>query len=206
MPFTTDQPLKNIVTSRPFLSLGLIAAGAVLPLPVRAELIGHWAFDEGTGTNAADSSAAGNDGVITNATWGTDDVRDNYLIFNGIDSVVDPSVFLPVMELPNDFTWAAWVNSQEPISGTQQNAIIMGNRFDAFGVDFIPRQFIKITPTKFEWQQDGNGTDNLEAPDLDVGTWHHVAVVKNDGGLEYYFDGESIGELGFSQVLSLIHI
>ena len=201
MPFTTDQPLKNIVTSRPFLSLGLIAAGAVLPLPVRAELIGHWAFDEGTGTNAADSSAAGNDGVITNATWGTDDVRDNYLIFNGIDSVVDPSVFLPVMELPNDFTWAAWVNSQEPISGTQQNAIIMGNRFDAFGVDFIPRQFIKITPTKFEWQQDGNGTDNLEAPDLDVGTWHHVAVVKNDGGLEYYFDGESIGELGFSQVI-----
>ena len=34
-----------------------------------AECIGWWQFDEGTGTDVADSSASGNDGTMGSATW-----------------------------------------------------------------------------------------------------------------------------------------
>lgn len=42
------------------------------PAPT-AGLVGHWKFDEGTGTVAADSSGNGNNGTLTNGpTWTTD--------------------------------------------------------------------------------------------------------------------------------------
>lgn len=181
-------------------SLGALAV-ATLAGVSRAELIGHWAFDEGVDAIAADSSGQGNDATITNGTWGTDATRDSYLIFNGTDTFVDPSITLPVMDTTNDFTWALWVNSQEAIGGTQQNAIMLGNRFDASGVDFVPRQFIKITPTKFEWHQNGNGNDNLDVADLILDQWHHIAVVKTGAELEYFFDGISVGTHTLAEVI-----
>lgn len=167
-----------------------------------ADLIGHWAFDEGSGLTASDSSGQGNDGTITTAEWGTDEERGSYLIFNGFDSFVDPSLVLPAMTILNDFTWALWVNSQEDIGGTQQNAVVIGNRNDASGVDFTPRQFIKITPTKFEWHQNGNGNDNLDVDDLEFdNTWHHIAVVKTGINFEYFFDGVSVGTHALTEVI-----
>jgi len=160
---------------------------------LHADLIGHWAFDEGVDAIAADSSGQGNDATISNGTWGSDATRDSYLIFNGFDTLVDPGFIQPVMTDTNDFTWAFWVNSQEAIGGPQQNAIIIGNRNDSAGLDFTPRQFIKVTPTKFEWHQEGSGADNLDVADLVVGNWHHVAIVKSGTTIEYFFDGLSVG-------------
>lgn len=159
-----------------------------------ADLIGHWPFDEGTGTIAADSSPAGNDGVITNGTWGSDATRASYISFDGsAGSLMDPSVTLPAMSATTDFTWAFWANSQEAIGGPQQNAVIIGNRKDGTNTDYTPRQFIKFTPTKFEWHQNGNGNDNVEYDDLVVGEWNHHAVVKTGTSVQYYRDGAAVG-------------
>ena len=56
-------------------------------------------------------------------------------------------------------TWAFWANSQEVIGGTQQNAIMIGNRYNGAGTDYAPRQFVKFTPTKFEWHAEANGNE-----------------------------------------------
>jgi len=163
-----------------------------------ATLIGHWAFDEGSGVTAGDSSPGGaNPGAIANATWGSDSTRSSYLVFNGSNAIVDPSLTLPVMTSANDFTWAFWANSQEAIGQTQQNAIMVGNRHNGAGTntDFAPRQFIKFTPRQFEWHQEGNGADNLDVPDLVVGEWHHHAIVKTGNSLQYFFDGMSVGSV-----------
>ncbi|YCM44661.1 LamG-like jellyroll fold domain-containing protein [Verrucomicrobiaceae bacterium 227] len=170
----------------------------------QAGLIGHWAFDEGTGFTTADSSGNGNAGTITDATWGTDEVRENYLIFNGETSIVDPALTLPVMTDLNDFTWTVWVNSQLAIGPTQQNAVIFGNRYDAAGLEFTPRQFTKLTPTKFEWHQNGNGNDNLDVPDLVAGDWHHIAIVKDGLDLEYFFDGISTGTRTLTELIGSV--
>ena len=181
----------NPIQSSPKLSIS--AATLIFSSIVHADLVGHRAFDEGTGTTATDSSGQGNDGTITNCEWGADDTRDNFLIFNGVDSIVDPAFIQPVMTLDNDFTWALWVNSQQPIGPTQQNAILVGNRNDPLGADYVPRQFVKITTTKFEWHQNANGNDNIDVADLEVDVWRHIAVVKDGANLEYFIDGVSVG-------------
>jgi hypothetical protein len=46
--------------------------GVALTLPARAGLVGHWRFDEGSGTVITDSSGLGNQGVLVNPktdTW-----------------------------------------------------------------------------------------------------------------------------------------
>lgn len=174
-----------------------------LPLSAKAGLVGHWAFDEGSGTTAFDSSGNGNDGVITAGVWGSDADRSSYLIFDGSTSVVDPSLTLPVMTTTNDFSWAVWMSSLDE-STAQTDSIIIGNRKDAAGNDTVPRQFIKLTPTKFEWHQNDNGNDNVDVDDLVIDGWHHVAVVKSGTSLEYYFDGVSVATHTLTEVIGTV--
>lgn len=151
------------------------------------QLIHQWTFDETEG-DALDSVGA-NPGVLNNALRETDDVRGPHLVFNGTDSSVNPSLLLPAMTLENDFTWATWANAQAlPSNGPQRNAIILGNRRDGANADFVPREFIKLSPIQFEYrpQDDSENTTNLDLP-LDV--WVHLAVVKDGDTFQTYFNG-----------------
>jgi hypothetical protein len=172
----------------------LAAASAITVLgSANAALIGHWAFDEGTGATAADSSGNGNDGAIVGGTWGSDATRASYIIMDGVSgSVVDPNVTLPAMSSTNNFTWAFWANNQNAAG----NSILIGNRYNGSGTDYAPRQFVKFTPTKFEWHQNGNGNDNQDYDDLITGEWHHHAVVKTGTSVQYYRDGVATGPVG----------
>lgn len=76
-------------------------------VPVGPTLVGHWKFDEGTGTTAYDETANNNDGTITGATWTTGkfgsalafDGDGDYVSFPGQQHIPDGS----------PFTIAAWV-------------------------------------------------------------------------------------------------
>jgi hypothetical protein len=168
--------------------LAISLAGSLFGTGAQAALIGHWAFDEGTGTTAGDSSPGGNNGAILGgATWASDATRATYISFDGEDDAVDPSLFLAPFNAGSDFTWAAWANRG---AASTVNEVILGNRYNGVGtVDFAPRQFIKLTPTQFEWHQNGNGNDNLNIDDLAVGEWHHHAIVKTGTTIDYYLDG-----------------
>jgi hypothetical protein len=53
-----------------FVSFVLVLSVALMGT-ARAELVGWWRFDEGTGTTAYDFSGYGNDGALLNGTaWG----------------------------------------------------------------------------------------------------------------------------------------
>ena len=51
----------------------------------RPGLVGGWAFNEGSGTTAADASGNGNTARSTGATWTTQGRYGNALSFNGIE-------------------------------------------------------------------------------------------------------------------------
>jgi hypothetical protein len=169
---------------------------AILAAPPRAgaDLIGHWEFEEGDGTVAADS-AGDADAVLNNAVWGSDEVRENFITFNGEPgSYGDPGLDIPMalLSTTGSFTVAFWVN--RAAGETEPNSIVVGNRYDENGVDLVPRQFVKITPTQFEWHMEGNGNDNLDpGPKMAGGEWHHEAVTVTDGIAQYYRDGVALG-------------
>jgi hypothetical protein len=188
------------------LSLAL-ACGAQAADP---DLVGWWPLNEGSGDVATDLSGGGNDGAIQNAdtgglgdggsVWVNDPDRGTVISFNGTAaSAFVRAGSIPQMTLTNDFTWSFWAKHSD--ENTADNDIILGNRMDENAVDFVPRQFIKFTPTKFEWHMNGNGDDNLEYEDIPADVWLHHAVVKAGDQLTYYRNGIEASSGTFTQPL-----
>lgn len=179
-----NQPIGRNRLSLSLKALSSLSIGALINT-ASADLVGHWTFDEGTGTVAADSSTAANDGTINgNATWDADGVRGSFLTFDGSNDWVSTAVTLPLMDLTNDFTWACW--AKRPVND-KPNGIIMGNRRNG-NADFGPRQFIKATPSAFIIHNNGAATESIDYDDLGA-SWRHIAIVKTGPTLEYYQDG-----------------
>jgi hypothetical protein len=189
------------------LVLGLgFAAGARAADP---NLVGWWPLNEGSGTIALDLSDSATDGTINNANgglgldgsvWVEDPERGMVISFNGeATGAYVRAGTIPQMTLTNDFTWAFW--AKQDAGQTGSNDILFGNRKDANAVDFVPRQFIKFTPTKFEWHMNGNGNDNLDYEDIPADVWLHHAVVKTGDQLTYYRNGVEAASGTFTQPL-----
>ncbi len=162
--------------------------------------------------DATDSSGNGIDGIIHNAdtgglgdggsVWVEDPERGTVISFNGTaDGAHVRAGDIPQMTLTNDFTWSFW--AKQDTSNTTPNNIILGNRMDENAVDFVPRQFIKFTPTKFEWHMNGNGDDNLDYDDIPADVWLHHAVVKTGDQLAYYRNGIEASSGIFTQPLDV---
>ncbi|MEJ6567771.1 MAG: PEP-CTERM sorting domain-containing protein [Akkermansiaceae bacterium] len=185
--------------------MSAFAAAGLLVMPsAQAALIGHWAFEEGTGITSADSSGLGNTASFAGGvTWGSSGPSGNFAVLDGASgSVINPGVTLPAMSSTNNFTWAVWANTAvDPrnangSNNSQTNSVILGNRRDGANNDLpstANRQFIKFTPTNFEWHQNANGNDNQAYADLVVGEWTHLAVVKTGTSIQLYQNGAAIG-------------
>ncbi|MBW7989147.1 MAG: LamG domain-containing protein [Planctomycetes bacterium] len=166
------------------------------------DLIGWWPLNEGSGDTVIDLSASGNDGTISNAdsgglgnngsAWVNDPERGMVLSFNGDDStgsVVGTNLIIPAMTMDNDFTWAFWT-FQHPDQATN-NDTILGNRY---GGTESPLQFIKFTPTRFEFYNvDGSYTEGINYDPIPLGVWVHHVISKDGPDLTYYRNGEESG-------------
>jgi len=184
-------------------------SGLPLPEPVDPGtdgLVAYYALDG----DPNDSSGNGNDGTIHNAdtgglgddgsVWIDDPERGTVISFNGTaEGAFVRAGSIPQMTLTNDFTWSFW--AKHNAENTADNDIILGNRMDENAVDFVPRQFIKFTPTKFEWHMNGNGDDNLDYEDIPADVWLHHAVVKTGDQLTYYRNGIEASSGTFTQPL-----
>ena len=169
-------------------------AGAADP-----DLIGWWPLNEGSGDTVADLSASGNDGAIANtdsgglgdggSAWFNDPERGMVLSFNGDDATgayVSTDLILPAMTLENDFTWAFWIK-QDSDQATD-NDTMLGNRY---GGTASPLQFIKFTPTRFEfYNDDGSYLEGINYDPIPADVWTHQTVVKDGTSLTYYRNGE----------------
>ena len=153
----------------------------VLTSAAKAELIGWWTFDEGSGNTAFDLSGYGNDGILQgNPQWvdgifgGAIDLdgNDDYI---AIDSIADDLT-------DNNFTVSAWIKT------TAGEGNVIGANDSGSGHQFI----FGVT---------GSGTLLVEAhsninsypPVINDGEWHFIAYVR-DGTTAYaYTDGELVG-------------
>jgi len=157
-------------------------------------LVGWWKLDETTGTTAADSSGNGNDGTLINmgsSKWTTGAVG-GALRFDGNNDYVS----LPIGSIINSLTnctIAEWVNwdggsSWQRIwdfgSSESVNMFLTVNNGDTG----TPRFAITISG----WTDE----DQVTAPDVLTGGWHHIAVtIDADNSVHsLYIDGELVDE------------
>lgn len=157
-------------------------------------LVGHWKFNETSGTTAADSSGNGNTGTVSGATWTTGKVN-NGLQFNGTSATVRANHSSSI-GLTGNMTLSTWIK-RSALSGTQ----ILITKGDCVN-NWLYQLFLNDA-NRLQFYTDGGG-NSISSGSVTDTAWHHVAATKNGTAINFYIDGASAGSAthGASAVIS----
>jgi hypothetical protein len=164
-------------------------------LPVAAEaLVGHWSFDEGTGTTAGDESGHNFTGTFKTgpADWGAgfpEWAEDRYGVakkaihFNeGANIEVPYNTALN----PKKLTIALWLNADEINAGNRFIGLHSWHGYK-FQLQEANRPFMTVATAE-------KAIDKDSEQNLPINEWHHVAATFGDGNMIFYVDGVKIRE------------
>jgi hypothetical protein len=145
-----------------------------------AGLAGYWAFSEGSGTTAADTSGQANNATLSGgATWTSDCGGYAALLTNGTGGIAQTGI---AFQPPDVGTVAFWMRSTGAPAGT---ARIMG-----LGGDWELRQ-ISDGRVISDLCGDGATTIGTVTPLTEIGRWYHFAATFDSSNDTYaiYVDG-----------------
>ena len=160
------------------LALLLVAGGMASAQP--EGLVGHWPFDEGSGTTAFDNTGNGNDGIFNgDPQWVAGQIG-GALELDGDGDFLDCGNN-PILDITGDITVACWVKI--PLFDTTWQAIVTHGDSSwrihrSGGTSNIAWGTSGLTPL------DLTGTTNVDDDE-----WHHIAGVYDGAQKILYIDG-----------------
>ena len=105
-----------------FVATCVAFSNITLRLEAQDGLIGHWRFDDGSGTVAKDSSGNGHDGTLEgDLQWTADGIKDGALEFDGDGDYVQTTLF-DALQTADNFTLSAWFKTN--VTDTGQHHIV----------------------------------------------------------------------------------
>jgi len=157
--------------------LGFQLPSGLVNADIEQGLVGHWAFDDGQGTTAQDTSGNNNDGTLNGGARWVEGAVGGAIEFNGTDAYVGTGVSL--LNSMSQFTLAGWVSAGNPGS----------SRIGLFGQnDLIEMGF--MSGNSEIWTA-VTGTTTTGWP-FENYTWHHLAAVANGTDMRIYHDGQLV--------------
>ncbi len=147
----------------------------------KAELVGWWRFDEGSGTVAHDTSGNDNDGTFNGDPQWVAGFIGGALEFDGVDDYVTTED----LDLTESFTLTFWMRPSSIPSGW--HSVVM-KEYD-YGFEFDGNSLLGRV---------GNGaggwgatvTTTISEPAI----WYHVGLTWNGSDLEMFIDASSVGQ------------
>jgi len=194
-PPRTKSPAATVVAVA-FAVTGAGGCGTAVIDPVEAPtedigLVAHWAFDDGAGSTAKDSSRNRHDGVLTGGTWTAG--RFGGALFLKRGEFVSVAEFPQAMPSLSVSLWVKFANGdlasgRSPLIGSELN----GGGWEVNAPD-------DSNPPKMEFNYPGariGGDSNylhLNCCEPTVDTWMHI-VATVDGGTRFInmFEGDSV--------------
>jgi len=151
-----------------------------------AKLVGHWKFDEGTGSTAKDSAGA-NNLTITGASWTSSASckSGGCLKFDGNDHAQNKKTAnLPLGAKAR--TISVWFNPGKNLISSTESALVQ------YGTNANTKMCGLITslnaPGKLYFF--GHNTDTYGTTSLKQGTWYHGAVTYDGKNVKVYVNGK----------------
>lgn len=151
-------------------------------------LVGHWKFDDGTGTSAADSSGNNYTGTLVNTpTWSAGLIGSNSILFGGNSS-----------------------SQKVTTSGTSANNLDTAGSFSIWGNKTSDGQTYNVMMSNGNYATDRNGvifdwrteflnyevcsasaviTGSISVPNFTPGGWHHAVITWDGSFIKVYADG-----------------
>ena len=134
----------------------------------------------GSGTTWADLAGTSNS-TLTNGPL-FDSNNGGSIVFDGSNDYATAGYQMPSQSSTTTFSWNLWIYL---FSGNNQYDVIFGNRYGPANL-----QFIKITPTS--WEYYSNGGENISYT-IPTNQWVNLCVVKNQGTHYYYSNASQVG-------------
>ncbi|MBI5697808.1 MAG: LamG domain-containing protein, partial [Thaumarchaeota archaeon] len=166
-------------------------------LPIDANTVGYWRFQEGSGTTANDSTGSGNTGTLTNfacttldcnaaSGWSSNGRKGNGIVFDGSNDYVDAgnnSVLDPI----NALSVSAWI---KPYSPASTSYLISKGPDDA-----VNGQFGLVLASKFYFNIRQNSAFNQVAgtTTINQNNWYYVVGAWNGSTMRLYVNGVEEG-------------
>ena len=183
----------NVTTPNTLTISGTIAVGSYPGLPPDSLLAGYWAFDEGSGAAALDSTSNANNGVITGATY-TNGVSGKCLTFDGASGDVQVSDNAAFQNI-----WAGggaisfWINPNSDGEGSSGNII---NKMTGWVVA-IDSESGGSAKLSFYKSFSGNTPQwQTTSTDLTIDEWNHIVITYDADSTAndpiIYVNGESV--------------
>ena len=168
------------------------ASAATIPT---ANLVAAYAFDEGSGSAANDTSGNGNHGTINQAAWAATGRYGRALSFNGTSSMVTvPDA--PGLDATSAVTVEAWVN---PVTSSNWRSVVMkesasGLAYALYASDDrgLPGGYANLGSA------DLNATGVATIP---AGTWSHLAMTFDGSTIRLYVNGTEVSSTPASGAL-----
>jgi hypothetical protein len=176
----------------------------VVPEP---ELVGHWSFNENTGSTVYDRSGYGNNGEITGATWAEGACGDALSFDGGLDGGID-YVVVPNSQSINTstFTVSFWVS----ISDLDETMIFLHKRNGQWWRNFQlsynanddrptgePKDYLKVKIDNGTLSNDFDNAAYAEV-NLEIDRYYYVVGTYDQNKLKLYLDGIKIAEHSIS--------
>ena len=179
------------------IALVILALGAY---PARAALIGHWKFDETSGTSAVDASGSGITGTHVNTPTIQSDVpaptsgNVRSLNFNGTNEYVRFGDFLD-FNLADTRTFTAWIKPSTLPSAGQVKAIATkqddNNGYLGWGFWLYDASGGNAR-LDFVYHNSGGYTSAYTNRIISTNSWTHVAVTYNNESIAFYVNGSLV--------------
>jgi hypothetical protein len=179
----------------------IVGAVLVLALAQRATAgqIGYWAFDDGTGAIARDSSGNGNNGTLTGGPAWTVGQFGKALQFDGVDDYVNIPHNDNLIPTTGKVTVSVWINAKRhtgPNGGQWQGILAKGGSPRLYNLYTEASQVIHFSTTG----PSGSFIGPLSTGQVPLNEWVHVAVVV-DGRDYFYINGQPAGVGGEGSVI-----
>jgi len=156
-----------------------------VPAPPPPELVGHWKFDEGTSTNAFDSTTNLFHGVLLGSplpTWTTSGVFSNALTFDGDQNEVRVAD-APKLSPDTEITVSAWV---KPASTNEGFTV---SKWATNGLSGSYLLWVTATNAEFNLFLEGDQVTLLGTNTLSLGNWHLVTATYDGAAMKLYLNG-----------------
>ncbi len=194
--------------SKKLIVLGFFVLVLGLTVTAPAGLVGHWQFDEGSGTIAADSSGKGRDGIVSGADWTSPgwDGTGYCLDFDGQGGDrVSLGTFNVTGKAISIACWFKADNLDTPDNDPRMISKAIGgsNEEHLFMVSSSRQSGVKVL--RFRLKTDGT-TGEIKADTttgtIEIDVWIHVAVTWDGEMMRIYKNGVEVGSLAKSGTLS----
>lgn len=150
-------------------------------------LVGHWKFDEGSGTIAFDSSGNGNNGTLNNGPTWVDGKSGKALSFDGVNDYVQILAHSS-LDVTAAVTVEAWVYPRAYVDNFGQNSHIVSRTHDSGGHIYV----LSIYPNsqKASYSVNPSPPQHPSTVDLQLNTWNHLAMTYDGSYVQFYMNGQ----------------